>query len=162
MATLYEIDAGILSCIDVETGEVLDPEKLEALQMEREEKIESVALWYKNLCSDAEAYKAEKQAFAEREAAAKKKAESIKNWLAAALSGEKMTTARVAINFRKSKSVEIENEAEFIERAQRDGLDDLLSYKEPAISKTAIRAAIESGREIAGAALIEKYNISIK
>ena len=66
MATLYEIDAGILSCIDVETGEVLDPEKLEALQMEREEKIESVALWYKNLCSDAEAYKAEKQAFASR------------------------------------------------------------------------------------------------
>lgn len=34
--TLYEIDARIGECIDVETGEILDYEKLDGLQMERE------------------------------------------------------------------------------------------------------------------------------
>lgn len=162
MATLYEIDAAIMGCIDMETGEILDFEKLEALQIERDAKIESVALWYKNLCSDAEAYKAEKQVFAEREAAAKAKAESLKKWLDYALDGEKMNTAKVAISFRKSKIVEIDDEAAFIEYAQRANLGDLLSYKAPTISKTAVKAAIEAGREITGAAIVEKRNIQIK
>lgn len=162
MATLYEIDAAIVACIDTETGEILDFEKLEALQIEREQKIESVALWYKNLCSDAEAYKAEKQVFADREAAARTKAESLKKWLDFALGGEKMTTSKVAISFRKSKVVEIENEADFLESAMRNGQDDLLSYKTPTISKTAVKAAIEAGREIAGATIVERRNIQIK
>lgn len=35
MATLYEIDAAILSCVDLETGEVIDYERLQELQLER-------------------------------------------------------------------------------------------------------------------------------
>lgn len=162
MAKLYEIDAAIMECIDQETGEVLDFERLEALQLEREKKIESVALWYKNLCSDAEAYKTEKQVFAEREAAAKKTAESLKRWLEFALGGQKMSTSKVSIGFRKSTAVEIEDETAFIEYAQRAGMDDLLTYKTPTVSKSAVRAAIEDGREIMGAAVVEKYNIQIK
>ena len=38
---LYEIDAAILGCIDQETGEVIDPEQLDALQIERETKLEN-------------------------------------------------------------------------------------------------------------------------
>ena len=38
MATLYDIDQAILACIDLETGELIDPERLEALQMERSQK----------------------------------------------------------------------------------------------------------------------------
>ena len=74
MAKLYEIDAAILECFDLETGEILDCERLEALQIERDEKIEKVALWYKNLLSNAEQYKAEKEVFDEREKKARKKA----------------------------------------------------------------------------------------
>ena len=33
--TLYEIDNAILSCTDQETGEIIDQEALDALQMER-------------------------------------------------------------------------------------------------------------------------------
>ena len=33
---LYEIDNEIMNCIDEETGEIIDPEKLESLEMERE------------------------------------------------------------------------------------------------------------------------------
>lgn len=162
MATLYEIDREILDCIDLETGEILDFEKLESLQMQREEKIESVALWYKNLCSDAEAFKAEKNAFAEREAAAKNKAESLKNWLSYALNGEKLSTSKVAISFRKSVVVEIEDEEKFIESALRTGRDDLLTFKTPTVNKTATKKAISAGEEFFGASLVTKQNIQIK
>ena len=43
--TIYEIDSQILECIDEETGEVLDVERLEKLMQDKENKIEAVALW---------------------------------------------------------------------------------------------------------------------
>ena len=66
MANLYEINNAIMQCFDLETGELTDAESFDRLQMERDLKIENIALWYKNLVSDAAAYKAEKEAFAER------------------------------------------------------------------------------------------------
>lgn len=160
--TLYEIDQGILSCVDADTGELIDPEKLDALMIERTQKVESVALWIKNLNAEAEAYKAEKEAFAEREKAAKNKAESLKKWLAYSLAGQKMSTQKVAISFRKSESVEIEDEERVITYAQKNGRDDLLRYTAPAVNKTAIKAVIKTGKKIPGAVLVEKQNISIK
>lgn len=38
MAKLYEINAAIEECIDMETGEIIAPERLEALKMDRHEK----------------------------------------------------------------------------------------------------------------------------
>ena len=75
MASLYEIDNAIMECIDPETGEIIDAERLTALQMERDKKIEGVACWVKNLDADAAAYKAEKDAFAARQAKAEKLAD---------------------------------------------------------------------------------------
>lgn len=160
--TLYEINQAILDTIDPETGEIIDVGKLSELQMEREQKLEGVALWIKNLNAEAEAYKAEKEAFAEREKAAKNKAESLKKWLAYALNGEKMSTQKVAISFRKSEAVEIEDEERVITFAQENGRDDLLSYKAPTVNKSAIKEVIKTGKEIPGAVLVEKQNISIK
>lgn len=159
--TLYEIDMEILECVDLESGEIVDFERLEELQMQREEKIEKVALWYKNLLSDADALKAEKTILAEREAAARRKAESLKKWLQEALNGSKMSTSKVAIAFRKSESVEVDEEA-FTEWAQTHDRDDLLTYKDPTPNKTAIKAAIKAGENINGASIVEKNNIQIK
>lgn len=151
---LYDIDEAILSCIDTDTGEILDADKLNALQIEREEKIENVALWIKNLKSDAEALKAEKQAFADRQKAAENKAESLKKWLTEALAGEKFKTTRVAVSFRKSKSVQVEDIWK---------LDDsFVKYAEPTADKAAIKKAIEAGQEVAGATLVENVSISVK
>ena len=47
--TLYEIDTEILNCIDLDTGEILDVERLNALQVEKSKKIENVALYIKEL-----------------------------------------------------------------------------------------------------------------
>ena len=151
---LYEIDEAILSCIDTETGEILDADKLNALQIEREEKLENVALWIKNLKSDAEALKAEKQAFVDRQKAAENKAESLKKWLTEALAGEKFKTTRVAVSFRKTKSVQV---------ADIFALDNsFLKYAEPTPDKVAIKKAIEAGQQVAGATLVENVSCSVK
>ena len=155
--TLYEIDNAILDCIDEETGEIVDVKKLDALNMEREKKIEGVACWIKDLNAEAAALKAEKQAIAERQKRAENKAESLKKWLALALGGKKFSTPRAAVSFRKSKSVEITDINELI---MKD--DDLLVYQEPKPDKKAIAAAIKSGREVAGAVLVENESVIIK
>ena len=47
--TLYEIDAALAALMDPETGEIADIAAFEQLQMDRQTKIENVALWRKNL-----------------------------------------------------------------------------------------------------------------
>lgn len=155
MASLYEIDKSIMECLDFETGEILDAERLNALQMERQEKVESVALWIKNLSADAIAYKAEKDAFAEREKAALKKIESLKNWLSWALEGQKFSTWRCAVTFRKSEAVEIEDEALIPQEMKTEKI----TYSP---NKTAIKEAIKAGEEIPGCKLVERMNPTIK
>lgn len=162
MATLYEIDQSILDCIDLETGEIIDFDRLSELQIAREEKIEKVALWYKNLLSNAEAFKKEKEVLAEKEKVAKNKAENLKKWLSDALQGQKMQTSKVTIGYRKSESVEIEDEEKFVDWAMCNHRDDLLTYKLPTPNKTEIKSVLKSGQTIMGADLIEKQNISIK
>ena len=102
---LYEIDNAILDCIDLETGEVIDIERLDALNMERDAKIENVACWIKDLRAEAEAIKAEKLALAERQKVAENKVESLKKWVAYALGGQKFITAKCAVSFRNTESV---------------------------------------------------------
>jgi hypothetical protein len=155
MANLYEIDQGILGCLDLETGEVIDPERLESLQMERDQKIENVACWVKNLLSDADAIKAEKEALADREAKCRKKAEDLKKWLGMALEGQKFTTARCAVSFRRSEQVEVEDVALIPA--------ELLRVKTAVeADKTAIKAAIKEGKEVNGCHLVERQSVQIK
>lgn len=162
MANLYDIEQEILGCFDTETGEILDADKLDALMIERDAKLENVALWVKNLQSDAEAFKAEKNAFEEREKAALNKAESLKRWLANALAGQKFSTTKVSVGFRKSKAVETEDEQAFIDWAQSNDRDDLLSFKKPTVNKTAVKKGLENGDTICGASIVERENIFIK
>ena len=46
--TLYEIDSAIMDCVDEETGEIIDLEKLETLNIERDKKVEGIAVAVKN------------------------------------------------------------------------------------------------------------------
>lgn len=104
---LYEIDAAITALVDPETGEVSDFDAFDQLSMARDQKIENIALYYKNLVADAAAYKAEKLAFAERQKAAENKAQRLKDYLAYALQGQKFESPRCAVNFRKTISVNV-------------------------------------------------------
>lgn len=155
MATLYEIDSQITQCIDSETGEMIDAEKLESLLMERDAKIEAVALWIKNLQSDALAFKAEKDAFAEREKSATKKAEQLKAWLSYILGGEKFSTSKCAVSFRRSVKTEVFDSnivpAQFMVEKTTVSPD-----------LTAIKEAIKNGEEVSGCRLVESLNTQIK
>ena len=158
--TIYEIDNEIMNCVDMETGEVIDTDKLNDLQMERDAKIENVALWIKELKAEAEAIKNEKQALAERQRVAENKAESLKNWLAYALNGEKFKTAKCSISYRNSESVEVTEEG--LEALMRDH-EDLLTYKTPEPNKKAIKDAIKNdGLTVAGVQLVQKTSTIIK
>ncbi len=161
MANLYEIEQEILNCVDTETGEIIDFERLSKLQLEKNSKIENLALWCKNLVSDAEAYKKEKDAFAAREKNAKNKAESIKKYLSNVLDGQSINTERTDISFRKSEAVNFDNESVFIDYAQKHNHKELLKFTAE-INKAAVKQAIKNGAEIPGAEIVIKSNIQIK
>ena len=157
--TIYEIDQAIMECVDLETGEIIDTEQLDKLQMERDTKLENVACWIKDLKAEAEALKNEKQALAERQRVAENKAESLKKWLAYVLDGQKFSTSKCAVSFRKTEAVEV----------TKDGLnnlmeehDELLTYKAPEPNKTAIKQAIKDGLSVAGVQLVQNISTIIK
>ena len=151
---LYEINEQILNCIDTETGEIIDIDKLNELQMAKDEKLENLALWYKDLIAEANALKEEKEAFAAREKAAKNKAESIKNYLSYALNGANFKTTKCALSFRTSERTVIDDIYSVPE--------NFLKYSEPKADLNEIKKAIKNGEEIKGAHLEEKQNIQIK
>lgn len=154
MATLYEIDARIMECVNDETGEIENPEKLEALYIERSLKIENVALWVKNLESDAKAIKAEKAALDKRMKSAEKKAESLKKWLTDALCCLPFATPRVSISFKASTTTEV-NEATLPQK----WCVEKVTYTP---DKNAIKEALMTGEKIEGACLVAHQNIQIK
>ena len=157
--TIYEIDKAIMNCVDAETGEIIDTEQLDKLQMEREKKLENVACWIKDLKAEAEALKNEKQALAERQRVAENKAESLKKWLAYALQGEKFKTPKCAISFRKSEAVEVTDEG--LNNLMKEH-DELLTYKAPEPNKTAIKQALKDGLNVAGVQLVQNTSTIIK
>lgn len=163
MANLFEINRALIeaweSAIDPETGELNETllAAFEALQMERDTKIENIGCWIKNLTADAEALKAEAKAMTERAKAAEKKADSLKRYLTAALAGEKFQSTRCAISWRRSVSVEIDD-AEIPELPEQ--YIRTKTTIEP--DKTAIKDALKAGEVIEGCRLVEKQSIQIK
>lgn len=151
---LYQIDSAILDCVDMETGEVIDSEKLTALQMERDEKIQNIALWVKNLEADAKAYKEEKDSFAAKQKAAENKADSLKKYLTTYLEGQSFKSTRVNVSFRASESVNVTDISKLPEQ--------FLKQAEPTADKAAIKKMLKDGFAIDGAELVTNQNIQIK
>ena len=158
MATLYEITKEIEFFdfeIDEETGEILNAMQLDELEMARDEKVENCCLFIKNLLSDAEAYKREKESFAEKQRRAERKAESLKNYVQYCLNGEKYKSDRVTVSYRKSESVDISD-------ADRIPEEYVRTITEIKPDKKLIKEAIKRGEKIDGADLVEKQNMIIK
>lgn len=161
--TIYEIDEKInelLSMVNPETGElVTDFDAVEALQMEREQKIENLACAYKNHAATAKAIKAEADALTKRAKTEEAEAQRCKDYLNHVLQGEKFKSARVTVSYTRSKSVEIDDD--FIEWALTNA-DNLLRYKAPEADKTAIKALLDAGEEVPHAAVVEKVSVTVR
>ena len=153
MAKLYEIKQDILDCIDMETGEITDPERLEQLQIDRHEKLRNIAFVAINASADIEAYKAQEKRFKAKRTAAEKTLAWAKETLARELAGQKMKEAEFTISYRPSEVVEIDDDAdlpaEFIKmKSEWD--------------KAAIKEALKEGAVFDGCRLVQKQNIQIR
>lgn len=151
---LYEINEEIYKCVDEETGEIIDMEKLVDLQLAFDEKVEGIACWIKELVAEANAVKEEKNNLASRQKSLENKAESLKNYLDLFLSGQKFKTPRVTISYRKSTSTEV--------RDWRELPNEFLRMKDPEPDMNAIRKALKDGVDLPGCMLVEKQSICIK
>ena len=155
IAKLIEIDAD--RYVDGETGEIVSREAWEALQVERDKKIEGIALGYKNEDAEAKAIKAEIENLTERMKRHQKRAEGYKQFLASVLAGAKFETAKCTIRFSKSEAVEIDPHLDV-----RCLPEEYLRYKEPEPNKTLLKADIKAGKTIYGVQVVTKNNIQIK
>jgi predicted nucleic acid-binding Zn-ribbon protein len=159
---IYQIDESIRNLVDEESGEILDYEAFAALTMEREKKVENMALWYLDLNAQIAAIKAEEDRLYARRKEAENMQDKLKDYLAQMQAGEKFNTPRVSISFRSSEAVEIADEKAFVKAMMESGFDSYLTYKEPTINRTAIKNALKGGVAIEGAVIKKKQNIQIK
>lgn len=159
---LYQIDQAILDLVDPETGEIMDWEAFDALQMERETKVENVACWYKNLVAEAAAIRQEELNLQKRRKAVEKLAETREKWLEKALDGQKFETARCSVSFRKTTKVELEDEDAVIRWAQMNNRDDVLKYVAPSVKKDELARVLKAEVEVPGAALVTGLSMGVK
>jgi outer membrane murein-binding lipoprotein Lpp len=165
---LYEIAADYKRLLQmIEDGEIPEEaikDTLESITSILEDKVDNIACLIKNINAEVEAIKAEEKALAERRKAKENHVERLKDYLTETLINNgctKVETARNKVTFRKSEPVHIADETAFISWA-RLYRDDLLTYSEPKVNKTAIKKALQNGDEIVGASIEEKQNIQIK
>ena len=153
--TLYEIEQSILDCVN-EDGEVVDIERLNELEMARDQKISNIACLVKDCKAEADAIREEKKNLDKRLAVAENRAESLKNFLRVYLNGEKFKDGRCSISYRKSTSTKIDAELDV------NTLPDEYKRVKIEADKTAIKNALDAGIEIEGCTLVEKTSVIIK
>ena len=148
---LYEISEAVETAfnlaIDQTTGEVDESQLvlLEMLEMERDKKIENIALLIKNYRADAAAYKAEKDSFAKRQRIAENRVKSLENYLSSALNGEKFSTDKCAISFRKTTKIVLDGDKTVYDIEPR-----YLRLAEPELNKDEIKKALDAGIQVEG------------
>ena len=162
MSNLYEITNALAMYemqFDEETGEWLNEDELTNLEMERDEKIESLLLWAKNLNSEASAIESEANALEERAKSRRKKANNISDYVARMLNGEEFSTPKVEVKWRKSEAVIIPDDY-----AVPDKFVNLTLMRKPVKSEIKkYLKGIEGSDEVCDWARLDKRNnMSIK
>ena len=153
---LYELQVNIDSLVDQETGEIIDIDKLNALEMERDTKISNIACWIKDLKAEAEAIKAEEQNLNHRRKVCENKMESLKTYLATFLNGEKFKDSRCSISYRRSEKVT------FADDFMVDSLPDEMKKITVEPRKTEIKDFLKNGGTIEGVRIEENTSMTIK
>lgn len=128
---------------------------LRDIEDERDEKAIRIACMIKNFRAEAEALKAEKQRLAKRQQVAERGVERLTTYLEQFLgAGVKVKDARASISWRSSTSVHCWADPGMLPKEyQRVKVEPDL---------TAIKTALQSGEEVAGAELKSRQNIQIR
>lgn len=160
--TIYEIDSQIMALVDHETGEVADLETLEALSMARDQKLENMACWIKNMKTDSAGIAAEIKALQERKKAVDARRERISKLLQDALAGQKFESARCSVSYRRSKAVVVDDEAAATDWLTANGQVGCVRIRAPEVDKTLLKALLMSGTKVPGCSVVERQNMTIK
>ena len=161
---LYEIKAeeeqaiaNLLDSVDGETGEVSQEaiDRLNSIQESKEEKLDSIGAYYKDLIADAKILKEEAECLIERADAKLKRAESLRRYVEGVLAGEKFESKRAVFSWRKSESVVV-NDVNLLPE------EYTVEKTEVKADKTKIKNAIKSGVDVRGAFLEQRNKLNIK
>ncbi len=172
MRKLYEINAEVErlldedytlkieggQAVDVETGEIFSLEKrLEDLKLEKEEKIESVALYAGDMIERKSSLDARIKSLQEISKSLQKQIDGLTNYILFATENGGLETANVLVKVKKNapKTI-IENEAEL-----PDCFIRTVTKVETSPDKTAIKKAIQAGEIVPGAHLENSYSVTI-
>jgi len=163
---LYEINKNIeniLSKVDEETGELDEnfAKELELLGLAKDEKIESLGCYIKNLSAFVEALKQEKLSIADRQAKAERKIERLKDYLVSNLQGEKFKTSKVEIGYRHSQKVAFTIPEEDLVEYYKDGNNEFLKTKYE-FDKAKIKEALKNNEVVYGTELKENVCVQVK
>ena len=139
---------------------------LDGLEGEIEEKLESLACYQKELAARAAAISNERKKLELREKREAGKAKSIASFMLnimTRINRRKIETPKAALSVSDGReSVKVTDEQALIEWAQQNGRDDLLNYKQPDISKKAVKAALADGENVPYVSLEKKPSITRK
>ncbi len=144
--------------VDAETGMVFDITLLDALEMERDKKIENALLYAEQLKADADDISEYAKRLTERARAKKNTAESIKQWLISRMREVKQTKFETP-RIRASLSVTENGKTEITDKERIP--EEYRKYSWTA-DLTAIKNAIKGGEEVPGACLIDSVTLRVK
>lgn len=161
---LWEIKDEIEKCfsetVDEETGEILSEvnlQYLEELQMAFDDKVDNICCLIKNMDAEVKAFKTEEANLKKRRMAKESASQRLKDYLKAILNGQKFESVRSKISYRASKSTEVDMDL-FLNNEDAD----FYVVTEIKPNKTAIKKALEDGKELIGAEIVENQSMIIK
>jgi hypothetical protein len=161
---LWEIKDEIEKCfsetVDEETGEILSEvnlQYLEELQMAFDDKVDNICCLIKNMDAEVKAFKTEEANLKKRRMAKENASQRLKDYLKAILNGQKFESVRSKISYRSSKSTEVDMDL-FLNNEDAD----FYVVTEIKPNKTAIKKALEDGKELIGAEIVENQSMIIK
>lgn len=158
--TLFEINEQLRNFeyeFDEETGEVLNEDEFNALEVAQEEKLEAIGCIIKEKVATAEALKAEIKNMRDRMDKEIKDIERMKAWYGQCLGNKPFSTTKVQVSFRKSETTDILQEQMIPEEYI---IKEIKPVTRP--DKDRIKKAIKAGIDVPGAVVTEHYNIQIK
>lgn len=153
--TLYEL-TGAMKDFELEVdenGEITNMDELESIEMARQEKIENLCLYIKNLRAESVALAGEIKGFQYRKKMTDNKVDRLMKYLGDCLEGEEYKSPKAKVTYKKTSVVSCEDPLALESRFQRVKVE---------ADKTAIKNALKSGEEVTGAHLEENVSVILK
>lgn len=167
---LYEIDAKIEALLDrlepdPETGEIDDAgifEALEALQMDRAEKLRNICKAVLRDKACVAAIKAEEDRLKKRRCTVENRAEHLLWLLERATGGEKTDLGGYVVSYRKSESLEVGDCAAAADWLGIHGYGDCVKERQPELIKNDVKLLLKSGVAVPGCKIVEKKTCNVR